>query len=94
MINLNSVVEIISLKEYGKILNIRMDSNSCPIYTVGLDWGTIVTPDGLFVARDCELKEIVCNQCKKEPCVEWSWFNGQWQWICDTCYIQARAACA
>lgn len=47
------LVEVIGVLT-GTIRNIRFDDRDEPIYTIDND----VTPDGMYVARDCELKEV------------------------------------
>lgn len=39
----------------GTIRNIRFDDRGEPIYTID----NTVTPDGMFVARECEMEEVI-----------------------------------
>jgi hypothetical protein len=41
--------------ERGVVFNKRNDDRGEAIYTVILDWGKLVTPDGLYYAREFEL---------------------------------------
>jgi ribosomal protein L31 len=50
-------VEVLPIKEQGKIVNIRVDSSNHPIYTVEIDQPTKVA-DGIMVARVFELRSL------------------------------------
>ena len=55
MTNLNDRVVVLGLDLVGTVTKVRVDDQGDPIYTVMLD-SPSATPDGIFYARECEIK--------------------------------------